>query len=76
MYGLPHNTQITGEKLLIIKRNRNILAHGEKSFSELGRIYSQQDINKYYKECNEFLNEYILNLETYIREKKYKKLTI
>jgi hypothetical protein len=76
VYGLPHNTQITGKKLLIIKHNRNILAHGEKSFSELGRIYSQQDINKYYKECNEFLNEYILNLETYIREKKYKKLTI
>ena len=28
VYGLPHNTQITGKKLLVIKRNRNILAHG------------------------------------------------
>ena len=76
VYLLEHNQEIIGKKLVEIKNTRNRLAHGEISFSELGGNYTSRQMFEYYRECKEYLKEYISNVETYIREKKYKKLTI
>ena len=48
------------------------LAHGEISFSELGGNYTREQIYDYYNECKEYLDEYISNVEVYIKENKYK----
>lgn len=71
-YSIQENKRIKGERLLNIKNNRNKLAHGQVSFSELGRIYTVSDIRKYYKECELFLREYLLCVESYIDKKTFK----
>ena len=72
VYALAHNSKTKGEKLVEIKSARNRLAHGEISFSELGGNYTREQIYDYYNECKKYLDEYISNVEVYIKENKYK----
>lgn len=74
VYCLDKNTRVEGRKLLEIKTNRNRLAHGEISFSELGKDYTISDIGKFCKECKLFLREFLQNVEKYIRDRKYKRI--
>ena len=71
-YKINVNRRVNGHKLLTIKNTRNRLAHGEATFSEIGQIYNINDLNLIRKECKIYLKEYLLNVEKYINNKKYK----
>lgn len=72
-YSIEKNRRINGHKLLTIKNNRNRLAHGEVTFSEIGQNYTLEELKKMKKECIIYLKEYLFNVENYINSKKYKK---
>lgn len=60
-----------GQVLIDIKQKRNWLAHGEKSFSEVGSTITFSQLNEA-KDCVlAFLNEYITSIENYILQKRY-----
>ena len=64
-----------GQTLVDIKKKRNWLAHGEKSFIEVGRssTFSQLEEAKNYV-CD-FLNEFITSVEDYIIHQHFKIAT-
>ncbi|MCI5129736.1 MAG: hypothetical protein D3907_14910, partial [Candidatus Electrothrix sp. AUS3] len=66
-FGKPKN----GRNLVTIKNKRNRLAHGEATFSEIGRDYTVGDLSDFKKETIEFLDEVILKIEHFISHKKY-----
>jgi hypothetical protein len=71
-FGFADNFHVTGEeKLLYVKNIRNKLAHGENSFSEVGRNYSFFDLNKLYKAVVKYISEYCKVLCFFISSKKY-----
>lgn len=59
------------ERLLLIKNFRNQLAHGERSYSELGRDYLKSDIEKYCNATFDYLEGFIKIIEIYILEEGY-----
>ena len=67
-----------GECLLKIKNYRNSLAHGKKSFSEIGREITYNEIDnilglKNYKDFTiEHLTHFLDSVEEYIESEKYK----
>jgi hypothetical protein len=58
-----------------IKARRNQLAHGELSFTEVGREYAVQDLEDIYKSAVRHLDTVVKKIENYISQKKYKKTT-
>ncbi len=62
-----------GEKLRKIKLHRNELAHGDVSFYEIGRDYTISEIENYKNEVIAYIEKIILNIESYINNKEYKK---
>jgi len=60
-----------GESLVDVKKKRNWLAHGEKSFIEVGSTstYNQLKDSKNY--ICDFLDEFIKSVETYITNKHF-----
>ncbi len=59
------------DELLTVKRNRNDLAHGDKSFSDVGRDYDVPRLVRIKDEVVEYLKELIANIEHYIAEQEY-----
>jgi len=59
-------------KLKEIKKDRNFLAHGEKSFSEVSRDKQVSTLVTLKDTTSNFLNEYINVIEEYVREERYK----
>lgn len=59
--------------ILKIKNFRNILAHGERSFKEIGRILSVRDVEILIKSTNELLTKIDSTIETYLQKKMYFK---
>ncbi|CAM3707123.1 MAE_28990/MAE_18760 family HEPN-like nuclease [Elizabethkingia occulta] len=61
-----------GQTLVDIKKKRNWLAHGEKSFIEVGRssTFSQLEEAKNYVRA--FLDEFITSVEDYITNQHFK----
>lgn len=64
--GVSVSTDVVGEKLLFVKNCRNKLAHGEVSFQEACRDFSEDDIEKIVKEVLEFLNMLISDYNNFI----------
>lgn len=62
-----------GRKLKTIKDNRNKLAHGEKTFSELGRDISVNDLIEYKNDVKAYLDTVLSKIEDFITNKKYIK---
>lgn len=60
-------------KLKEIKKDRNFLAHGEKSFSEVSRDKQVSTLVTLKDSTVNFLNEYINVIEEYVNQKKYKQ---
>jgi hypothetical protein len=60
-----------GERLLSVKTHRNDLAHGNKSFSEVGRSFSVEDILQIKQEVVEYLGEMLENVTSYLDSKSY-----
>jgi len=67
-----YDKNIHGLILIDVKKKRNWLAHGEKTFIEVGSssTFSQLDDAKRY--ICDFLNEFIKSVEDYIRNKHYR----
>ena len=61
-----------GNSITAIKGKRNDLAHGTYSFSEIGKDYSLEDIQKISNQTIKYLDFIILNIETYIQNQSYK----
>jgi hypothetical protein len=71
-----YDETIHGQILIDVKKKRNWLAHGEKSFIEVGSssTFSQLDDARRY--ICDFLSEFITSVETYISNKHFKTTTI
>ncbi|MGB6301487.1 MAG: MAE_28990/MAE_18760 family HEPN-like nuclease [Rivularia sp. (in: cyanobacteria)] len=60
-----------GSDLLTIKSNRNDLAHGIKSFAEVGREKSADELVKIKSKVIKYLKQILLNIEKYLFQKEY-----
>ncbi|MER0499482.1 MAE_28990/MAE_18760 family HEPN-like nuclease [Aeromonas hydrophila] len=61
------------KNILKIKNHRNILAHGERSFKEVGRMLSVRDIEQLITSTNTLLDKIDNSINIYLRNKKYLK---
>ena len=75
IYGFSYKTDAkktqNGNDLLKIKTNRNDLAHGFKSFEEVGRDASAEELLQIKKRVICYLREILQNIETYISNQEY-----
>jgi hypothetical protein len=75
IYGFSDRSHIranNGNKLHIVKLQRNNLAHGNVSFAECGRTYSTEEIEIIKNEVILFLRSILKNIDKFIDSKKYK----
>jgi MAE_28990/MAE_18760-like HEPN len=74
-YGFSYETDPVktgnGSDLLTIKNNRNDLAHGIKSFAEVGRDQTADDLLKIKCKVVKYLSQILENIETYIVNQEY-----
>lgn len=79
-YGFSHFTDCSktknGKNLLVVKVNRNDLAHGIKSFEEVGRDKTIEELLEIKEEVVEYLRQILKNIEDYLDNKEYLDLTI
>lgn len=66
-----YNQTKNGNCLVIIKGRRNDLAHGVFSFTEVGKDYSIEDLEKMKDETIHYLEEIIQNIESYLTNQDY-----
>lgn len=59
------------DSLLTVKTNRNDLAHGTKSFADVGRDYGVEQLAEIKDEIVAFLDELLENVAIYIRTRAY-----
>lgn len=74
IYGFSEATKKAkrgGSDLLIVKDQRNFLAHGQVTFSECGRNYHISDLKKIKNEVICFLEDILKNIKSYIDAKEY-----
>ena len=62
-----------GRSLKTIKDKRNNLAHGEFSFSEIGKDCTVNDLIVYKDDAKEYLSKVLDEIESYINSQKYLK---
>lgn len=74
-YGFLHRTEFAktggGRDLLIIKENRKHLAHCLKSFAEVGRDKSADELLEIKKKTVTYLRQILQNIEQYLSNKNY-----
>ncbi|WP_068818617.1 MAE_28990/MAE_18760 family HEPN-like nuclease [Phormidesmis priestleyi] len=74
-YGFSHLTDHTktgnGSDLLTVKANRNDLAHGIKSFAEIGRDKTADELLEIRNKVIRYLKQILKNIETYLDNKDY-----
>ncbi len=74
-YGFSFHTDYSktkhGENLYIVMKNRNDLAHGNKSFPEVGGETSINDILKIKEEVIEYLQQILQNIQDYLDKQEY-----
>jgi hypothetical protein len=71
-YGFHENT-LDGVTLVKIKRQRNELAHGDKSFNEIGNANTLNDLEDMKNKTFNYLEEFLNNVEIYLNNKKYRR---
>lgn len=75
VYGFSTSSDYThtkhGEKLSAVKQHRNDLAHGNVSFSEIGKNVSYQDLENVSLEVIAYLDAISTNIEQYIHSDGY-----
>lgn len=64
-----------GRDLGNIKTKRNWLAHGNKSFSDIGKDSTPSDLNTVRDRVFSFLDEFVSNVNTYLSETKYRRVS-
>ncbi|AFY40955.1 MAE_28990/MAE_18760 family HEPN-like nuclease [Nostoc sp. PCC 7107] len=79
-YGFSHATDYAktghGSDLVTIKTNRNLLAHGFKSFAEVGRDKTADELLKIKSKVIRYLRQILQNIEKYLVNKDYLDLSI
>jgi hypothetical protein len=65
------DTPPDGRNLVTIKNKRNHLAHGNHTFSEIGKDYTVGDLENFKNETLTFLSDVINKIEIFIADKKY-----
>jgi MAE_28990/MAE_18760-like HEPN len=60
-----------GENLYSVMKNRNDLAHGNKSFSEIGKVTSMEDLLKVKEEVIAYITQILNNIENYLVAQEY-----
>jgi len=74
-YGFSHSTDCLktgdGSDLLTVKTNRNDLAHGVKSFTEVGRDYAADNLLEIKNKVIRYLKQILQNIETYLDNAEY-----
>jgi len=74
-YGFSHVTDHAktgnGNDLLTIKNNRNDLAHGDKSFAEVGRDKTADELLEMKNKVIRYLKQILQNIEIYLDNKEY-----
>ena len=77
-YGFSYQTDFAktknGQNLVVIKRNRNDLAHGIKSFEEVGRDKTIEELLEIKEEVVEYLRQILENIRHYLDNEEYLKL--
>lgn len=63
-----------GRHLKTIKDKRNNLAHGEFTFSEIGKDYTIQELIQYKNEAKDFLLNVLSEVQDYIDNQKFLKI--
>jgi len=61
-------------KLQEIKEERNFLAHGEKSFTEIGQSKTVAEVKETMSKVIEFLSLYVAEIEKYLNEELYRSI--
>lgn len=61
-----------GHQLVTIKEKRNQLAHGNKTFAEIGRDFTVKDLLEIKKSLTAFIDEVLDNVQEYIDTQAYK----
>lgn len=69
-YGFSHPAA-DGSSLQTIKSHRNDLAHGVKSFAEVGRVFSMKDMDRLKNEVINYLNALLASILIYLENKHY-----
>ena len=69
-YGF-HSPAVKGNHLLTVKSKRNDLAHGTKSFMEVGRDYPMNEMLDIKNQVIAYLQTMLNNIETYLLDKDY-----
>jgi len=74
-YGFSFDTDYSktkhGEHLYDIMQHRNDLAHGNKSFAEIGQQTSIEDLLKVKEEVIEYLQQILQNIQEYLENEEY-----
>jgi hypothetical protein len=74
-YGFSHLTDYVrtghGRDLLTVKYNRNDLAHGFKSFAEVGRDKTADDLLEIKNKVVRYLKQILQNIEQYLSNQEY-----
>lgn len=70
-YGINHPAA-DGNDLLTVKTSRNDLAHGSKSFAEVGRTFTIKDIIRIKDKVIAYLTAMLLNVTAYIQQQHYR----
>lgn len=74
-YGFSHETDSVrtgdGRDLLTIKEHRNNLAHGIKSFTEVGRDQTTDELLEIKNKVIRYLKQILQNIETYLENREY-----
>lgn len=69
-YGI--NTIGDGRELELVKKNRNWLSHGNKSFREVGQDVVLSDLEVVRNKTFEFMDGFVTNITEYLSAKTYK----
>ncbi|MGD1698484.1 MAE_28990/MAE_18760 family HEPN-like nuclease [Dapis sp. BLCC M229] len=63
--------KIDSSDLLIVKTKRNDLAHGIKSFAEVGKQKEADELMKIQDKVVNYLRQILENIETYLDNQEY-----
>jgi len=66
-----HSKTAGGADLLTIKSNRNDLAHGLKTFEEVGRNYTANELVEISRRSTRFMFEILTNIEAFLDNEAY-----
>lgn len=73
---ITFSDQTDKPKILIVKRKRNQLAHGEESFGDSARDYTVSDLEDFKDEVLGFINAVLDTMKEYYDNKRYLSQTI